>query len=182
MIGELGLCGADECSLITSILTPRLRTAGMIDYVSTTYPTSGWRSRAPDTQRPVQTHGSDWARSEVSDYRMRWAIGHFDNRTTRRCFLMGITRSRRQNFDHRKVWIDGVSGVNFTLLIGVNLLGVSQIPRTHIHCFEIGRPDVVAAWARRDTPMTSTAKPGDQFQSINNFRRDSLHRKTEHPT
>jgi len=45
------------------------------------------------------------ARSEVFDPD-EVAIGHFDNRTTRRCFLMGEDPISRKKLDHRKVWIE----------------------------------------------------------------------------
>jgi len=62
MIRELDY-GADECSLITH-LDSAIRTAGMIDYVSTYYLPSGGDHAAPDTQRRLQN-----ARCELGSQR-----------------------------------------------------------------------------------------------------------------
>jgi len=72
------------------------------------------------------------------------AIGHFYNRTTRRCFLMGEDPISGKNVDHRKVWIEEYLR-EFAGSMGMDLLGFA-ILSSHSHLILRSRPDVVAAW------------------------------------
>jgi len=83
------------------------------------------------------------ARSEVFDPD-EVAIGHFYNRTTRRCFLMGEDVDLWENFDHRKVWIEEYLR-ELAGAMEVNLLGCA-ILSNHFHLILRSRPDVVATW------------------------------------
>jgi len=83
------------------------------------------------------------ARSEVFDPD-EVAIGHFYNRTTRRCFLMGEDPISGKNFDHRKVWIEEYLR-ELAGAMGVDLLGFA-ILSNHFHLILRSRPDVVATW------------------------------------
>jgi len=83
------------------------------------------------------------ARSEVFDPD-EVAIGHFDNRTTRRCFLMGEDPISGKNFDHRKVWIEEYLRESAGA-IGVDVIGFA-ILSNHFYLILRSRPDVVATW------------------------------------
>jgi len=83
------------------------------------------------------------ARGEVFDPD-EVAIGHFFNRTTRRCFLMGEDPVSGKNFDHRKVWIEQYQR-ELAASFGIDLLGFA-ILSNHFHLILRSRPDVVATW------------------------------------
>ena len=83
------------------------------------------------------------ARSEVLDPD-EVAIGHFDNRTSRRCFLMGEDPISGKKFDHRKVWVEKYLR-EFNKAIGVDLIGCA-ILSNHFYLILRSRPDVVATW------------------------------------
>jgi len=83
------------------------------------------------------------ARSEVFDPD-EVAVGHFYNRTTRQCFLMGEDPISRKNFDHRKVWIEEQLR-ELARAIGGDLLEFAIISN-HFHLIMRSRPDVVATW------------------------------------
>jgi len=72
------------------------------------------------------------------------AIGHFYNRTTRRCFLMGEDPISGKNFDHRKVWIEEYLR-ELAEAMEVDFLGFA-ILSNHFHLILRSRPDVVATW------------------------------------
>jgi len=87
------------------------------------------------------------ARSEVFDPD-EVAIGHFYNRTTRRCFLMGEDLISGKNFDHRKVSIEEYLR-ELAAAIGVDLLGFAVVSN-HFHLILRSRLDVVATWDDRE--------------------------------
>ena len=78
------------------------------------------------------------------------AIVHVMNRTVRRCFLLGDDPVSRQNYDHRKVWIDEQL-VHQARYFGIDLL-CQAILSNHVHLVLRSRPDVVQERSGRPGP------------------------------
>ncbi len=73
------------------------------------------------------------------------AIVHVINRTSRRCFLMGLDPVTGQCFDHRKKWMEDKLK-QLAASFGIDLFTYA-ILSNHFHLILRSRPDVVATWS-----------------------------------
>ena len=86
------------------------------------------------------------SRAEVIDPN-EVTVVHVINRTVRCCFLLGDDPISGKNFDHRKLWIEGLLE-QFAARFGIDLLAFSLLSN-HFHLIFRTRPDVVANCERR---------------------------------
>ncbi len=73
------------------------------------------------------------------------AIVHVINRTSRRCFLMGVDPISGKCFDYRKKWIEDKLK-HLAASFGIDILSYA-ILSNHFHLILRSRPDVVAIWS-----------------------------------
>lgn len=73
---------------------------------------------------------------------------HCISRCVRRAFLCGFDKLTRQNFDHRKVWIE--SRLKFLASVFAIDVAGKAIQSNHLHTVLRNRPDIANSWSDQE--------------------------------